>query len=269
MNGFQYVRPASVADAARALSASGATAIAGGHTLIPTLKQRLAKPGVLVDLGGIADLKGIRKDGGAIVIGAGVTHAEVAANGEVKAAIPALAQLAGGIGDPQVRHRGTIGGSVAANDPAADYPAAVLGLGATVITNKRKIEADKYFTGLFSTALEQGEIITAVSFPVPERAGYAKFEQRASRYCLVSVFVAKTKGGMFSSGETRVAVSGAGANGVFRVPEMEQALKADFSANAIAAIKAPEKGLMSDMHGSAAYRAALIAVMAGKALAAA
>jgi len=267
MNSFQYVRPASVADAARALSAAGATAIAGGHTLIPTLKQRLAKPGVLVDLGGIAELKGIRRDSSGVVIGAGVTHAEVAANSDVKAVIPALAQLAGGIGDPQVRHRGTIGGSVAANDPAADYPAAVLGLGATIITNKRKIEADKYFTGLFSTALQPGEIITAVSFPIPERAGYAKFEQRASRYCLVSVFVAKTKGGMFSSPEVRVAVSGAGANGVFRVPTMEQALKADFSANAIAAVKVPETGLMSDMHGSAAYRAALITVMAGKALA--
>jgi carbon-monoxide dehydrogenase medium subunit len=269
MNSFQYVRPASVADAARALSAAGATAIAGGHTLIPTLKQRLAKPGVLVDLGGIAELKGIRRDSSAVVIGAGVTHAEVAANSDVKAVIPALAQLAGGIGDPQVRHRGTIGGSVAANDPAADYPAAVLGLGAIIITNKRKIEADKYFTGLFSTALQPGEIITAVSFPIPERAGYAKFEQRASRYCLVSVFAAKTKGGMFSSPEVRVAVSGAGANGVFRVPGMEQALKADFSANAIVGVKLPESGLMSDMHGSAAYRAALIVVMAGKALASA
>jgi carbon-monoxide dehydrogenase medium subunit len=233
------------------------------------MKQRLAKPGVLVDLGGIAELKGIRKDGAAIVIGAGVTHAEVAANSDVKAAIPALAHLAGGIGDPQVRNRGTIGGSVAANDPAADYPAAVLALGATVITNKRKIEADKYFTGLFSTALQPGEIITAVSFPVPERAGYAKFEQRASRYCLVSVFVAKTRSGMFSSGDIRAVVSGAGASGVFRVPAIEQALKADFSAGAIAAIKLPESGLMSDMHGSAAYRAALIPVMAGKALEAA
>jgi aerobic carbon-monoxide dehydrogenase medium subunit len=269
MNSFQYVRPASVADAAKALSAAGATAIAGGHTLIPTIKQRLAKPGVLVDLGGIAELKGIRRDGAAIVIGAGVTHAEVAANSDVKSAIPALAHLAGGIGDPQVRNRGTIGGSVAANDPAADYPAAVLGLGATVITNKRKIEADKYFTGLFSTVLTPGEIITAVSFPIPERAGYAKFEQRASRYCLVGVFAAKTRSGMFSSGDVRVAVSGAGANGVFRVPAMEQALKADFSAGAIAGVKVPETGLMSDMHGSAAYRAALIAVMAGKALAAA
>jgi carbon-monoxide dehydrogenase medium subunit len=269
MNSFQYVRPASVAAAVKALSAPGATAIAGGHTLIPTMKQRLAKPGVLVDLGGIAELKSIRKDGVAIVIAAGVTHAEVAANSDVKAAIPALAQLAGGIGDAQVRNRGTIGGSVAANDPAADYPAAVLGLGATVITSKRKIDADKYFTGLFSTALDPGEIVTAVSFPVPERAGYAKFEQRASRYCLVSVFAAKTKGGMFSSGEVRVAVSGAGANGVFRVPEMEQALKADFSPGAIVAIKVSENGLMSDMHGSAAYRAALIAVMAGKSLAAA
>jgi aerobic carbon-monoxide dehydrogenase medium subunit len=269
MNSFQYVRPASLAEAAKALAAVNATAIAGGHTLLPAVKQRLAKPSLLVDLGGIAELKGIRKDGGAIVIGAGTTHAEVAANSEVKAAIPALAQLAAGIGDPQVRHRGTLGGSIANNDPAADYPAAVLGLGATVITNNRKIEADKFFTGLFSTALGRGEIVTAVSFPVPERAGYAKFEQRASRFCLVSVFAAKTKGGMFSGGEVRVAVSGAGANGVFRVPAMEQALKANFAVSAIAGIKVPENGLMTDMHGSPAYRAALISVMAEKALSAA
>ncbi len=269
MNSFQYVRPASVAEAVKALGASNATAIAGGHTLIPTLKQRLAKPAVLVDLSAIPELKGIRRDGSAIVIGAGVTHAEVASSPEIMSTIPALAQLAAGIGDPQVRHRGTIGGSIANNDPAADYPAAVLGLGATIVTNKRKIEADKYFTGMFSTALEPGEIITAVSFPIPEHAGYAKFEQRASRYCLVSVFVAKTKGGMFSSGDVRVAVSGAGANGVFRVPAMEQALKANFSAGAISSVKIPETGLMSDMHGSAAYRAALVSAMAEKALAAA
>jgi carbon-monoxide dehydrogenase medium subunit len=269
MNSFDYVRPTSVADAARALSAVNATPIAGGHTLIPTLKQRLAKPGILVDLGGIAELKGIHRETNALLIGATATHAEVASSPDVNATIPALAELAGGIGDAQVRHRGTIGGSVANNDPAADYPAAVLGLGATVITNKRHIEADKYFTGLFSTALQPGEIITAIRFPIPERAGYAKFEQRASRYCLVSVFAAKTKGGMFSSGDVRVAVSGAGASGVFRVPNMEQALKANFAADAIANIRVPSAGLMSDMHGSADYRAALITVMAERAVLAA
>ncbi len=269
MNNFDYVRPSSVAAASQALLAANATALAGGHTLIPTMKQRLAKPSVLVDLGGIAELKGIRREGSTLVIGATTTHAEVASSGEVGRAIPALAKLAGGIGDAQVRHRGTIGGSVANNDPAADYPAAVLGLGATIVTNKRQIEADKYFTGLFSTALQPGEIIVQVRFPIPERAGYAKFEQRASRYCLVSVFVAKNKGGMFSSGEVRVAVSGAGNNGVFRVPGMEQALKANFAAASVAGVSVPASGLMGDMHGSAEYRAALINVMAQKAVSAA
>lgn len=266
MNSFEYVHPASVADAAKALSAANATAIAGGHTLIPALKQRLAKPSVLVDLGGISELKGIRLENNALIIGATTTHAEVASSAEVHKAIPALAKLADGIGDPQVRHRGTIGGSVANNDPAADYPAAVLGLNATIITNKRQIEADKYFTGLFSTALTPGEIIVSIRFPIPDHAGYAKFEQRASRYCLVSVFVARGKGGLFSSGEVRVAVSGAGANGVFRVPAMEQALRKNFSANAIHGISVPAAGLMSDMHGSADYRAALINTMAQRAV---
>ena len=269
MNNFGYVRPSSVADAARALSGANAAVIAGGESLIPALKQRFAKPATLVDLGGIAALKGIRREGNALVIGATTTHAEVASSAEVRSAIPALAKLAEGIGDPQVRHRGTIGGSVANNDPAADYPAAVLGLGATVVTNKRQIDADTYFKGLFATALNSGEIIVAIKFPVPERAGYAKFEQRASGYCLVSVFVAKTKGGMFSSGEVRVAVSGAGANGVFRVPAMEQALKTNFSADAVRGLSVPASSLMGDMHGSAEYRAALVTVMAGRALASA
>ena len=266
MNNFDYVRPSSVAAASQALMTPGATALSGGHTLIPTMKQRLAKPAMLVDLGGIAELKGIRREGSTLVIGATTTHAEVASSQEVRQAIPALAKLAGGIGDAQVRHRGTMGGSVANNDPAADYPAAVLGLGATIVTNKRQIEADKYFTGLFSTALQPGEIIVAVRFPIPERAGYAKFEQRASRYCLVSVFVAKAKGGMFSSGEVRVAVSGAGNNGVFRVPAMEQALKANYAADALRGVSVPASGLMSDMHGSAEYRAALITAMAQRAV---
>ncbi len=266
MNNFDYVRPASVADAARALAGANATAIAGGHTLLPTLKQRLAKPAVLVDLGGIAELKGIRRESNALVIGATTTHAEVASSPEVRQAIPALAKLADGIGDAQVRNRGTIGGSIANNDPAADYPAAVLALGATIVTNKRQIEADKYFTGLFSTALTPGEIVVSIRFPIPERAGYAKMEQRASRYCLVSVFVAKGKGGLFSSGDVRVAVSGAGSNGVFRIPAIEQALKHSFSADAIRGVTVPAGGLMSDMHGSADYRAALIGVMAQRAV---
>ncbi len=270
MHGFEYVRPASVADASAAVTANmNATLLAGGHTLIPTLKQRLASPSVLVDLGGIAEMRGIRCDSSLLVIGALTTHAEVAASAEVRGAIPALAVLAGGIGDPQVRHRGTIGGSLANNDPAADYPAGALALNATIVTNKRQIDADAYFKGLFTTALEPGEIITGVRFPVPERAGYVKFEQRASRYCLVSVFVSKTKGGMFSSGDVRVAVSGAGQNGVFRVPEMEAALKANFSPDAVRGVTVPASGLMSDMHGSADYRASLITVMAERAVAAA
>ncbi len=269
MNGFDYVGPASVNEAAKALAAENATAIAGGHTLIPTLKQRLAKPSLLVDLGGIPELKGIRREGNVLAIGATTTHAEVASSKEVQSAIPALAKLADGIGDAQVRHRGTIGGSVANNDPAADYPAAVLALNASVVTNKRTIDADKFFKGLFTTALEPGEIIVAVRFPVPEQAGYAKFEQRASRFCLVSAFVARTKGGLFSSGDVRVAISGAGSNGVFRVPAMEQALKTNFAPEAIRNIAVPANGLMSDMHGSAGYRAALISVMVERALTAA
>jgi carbon-monoxide dehydrogenase medium subunit len=269
MNQFEYVRPSSVADAAKALAANGeAMLIAGGHTLIPTLKQRLNRPAVLVDISGIGELKGIHRDGGNLFIGAGTTHAEVAISAEVKGAIPALAVLASGIGDPQVRHRGTIGGSVANNDPAADYPAAVLGLGATVVTNKREIAADSFFAGLFSTALEPGEIITGIRFPIPQKAGYAKFDQRASRYCLVSVFVAQKAGGMFASGDVRVAVSGAGQSGVFHVPEMEQALKSNFAGSAVSGVAVSPGNLMSDMHGSAEYRAALIPVMAERAVAA-
>ena len=266
MYSFDYVRASSVADAAQALSSGDATLVAGGHTLIPTLKQRLASPKKVVDISQVAELKGIRRDGSNLVIGAATTHAEVAASSEVRSAIPALARLAGGIGDVQVRHRGTIGGSVANNDPAADYPAAVLGLGATVVTNKAQYDADSYFTGLFSTALQSGEIITAIRFPIPDRAGYAKFEQRASRYCLVSVFVARMPGGIFSSGDVRVAVSGAGNNGVFRVPEMEQALKGSFTPMAVSGIKLSPGKMMSDMHGSADYRAALVTVMAERAV---
>jgi carbon-monoxide dehydrogenase medium subunit len=270
MYSFDYVRASSVAEAAQALAAGGeATLIAGGHTLIPTLKQRLASPKKVVDISQIAELKGIRRDGGNLVIGAAMTHGEVAASSEVRSAIPALARLAGGIGDVQVRNRGTIGGSVANNDPAADYPAAVLGLGATIVTNMGQYEADSYFTGLFSTALKPGEIITSVRFPIPDKAGYAKFEQRASRYCLVSVFVARKAGGVFSSGEARVAVSGAGNSGVFRVPEMEAALKSSFAPSAVSGVKLPASKMMGDMHGSADYRAALVSVMAERAVQAA
>ena len=206
MYAFDYVRPATLADALKAVgSGEEARPLAGGQTLIPTMKQRLAMPASLVDLAGIAELKGIRRDGNAIIIGAMTTHAEVAANADVKAAIPALAHLAGHIGDPAVRSAGTIGGSVANNDPAADYPAAVLALGATIVTTTREIPADSFFAGLFKTALKPGELITAVKFKVPMKAGYSKFEQRASRYALVGVFAAQTSEGV------RVAVTGSGA----------------------------------------------------------
>jgi carbon-monoxide dehydrogenase medium subunit len=269
MYSFDYVRPSSVAEAAQALAGGDATLIAGGHTLIPTLKLRLASPKTVVDISQLSELKGIRREGNALVIGAGTTHAEVAASGEVRTAIPALAKLAGDIGDAQVRHRGTIGGSVANNDPAADYPAAVLGLGATIVTDKNQIDADRFFTGMFSTALQPGEIITEIRFPIPEKAGYAKFEQRASRFCLVSVFIARMPGGIFSAGEVRVAVSGAGQSGVFRVAEMEKALKSNFAPSAVSGIKVPSSGLMTDMHGGAEYRAALITAMAERAVQAA
>ena len=261
MYDFQYHRPQSVADAAKAIgAASDGKLMAGGMTLIPTLKQRLARPSDVVDLGRIAELRGIKRDGNAIVIGAMTRHDEVATSDVVKSAIPGLARLAGMIGDPQVRNRGTLGGSIANNDPAADYPAAVLALGATVITNKRKIAADDFFKGMFETALGEDEIITAVSFPIPEKAGYAKFRNPASRYAIVGVFVAKTGGGV------RVAVTGAGPV-VFRQKEMEAALSKNFSADAIAGIKVKEDGLNADIHASAEYRAHLVGVMAKRAIA--
>jgi carbon-monoxide dehydrogenase medium subunit len=268
MNEFQYIRATSVAEAAKELASNGdAMLLAGGHTLIPTLKQRLNRPAVLVDISGLSELKGIRRDGGNLVIGSGTLHREIAESSEVKSAIPALAALAHGVGDPQVRNRGTIGGSVANNDPAADYPAAVLGLGATVVTNKREIAADSFFQGLFTTALQAGEIITALRFPVPSKAGYVKFDQRASRFCLVSVFVSQKAGGMFSSGEVRVAVSGAGESGVFRSAELEQVLKQNFAPEAVTNVRVSSANLLTDMHGSAEYRAALIPVMAERAVA--
>ncbi|MGO8920856.1 MAG: FAD binding domain-containing protein [Stellaceae bacterium] len=263
MYNFNYQRAQSVADAAKAVAGKeDAKLLAGGMTLIPTLKQRLAKPSDLVDLGRIAELKGIKRDGNAVVIGAMTRHVEVATSDVVKGAIPALAHLAEGIGDPQVRNRGTIGGSIANNDPAADYPAAVLALNATVITNKRKITADDFFKGMFETALAPDEIITAVSFPVPEKAGYAKFPNPASRYAVVGVLAARTGGGV------RVAVTGAGAV-VFRQKEMEATLGKSWSADAVAAIKQSAAGLNSDIHASAEYRAHLVTVMAKRAVAAA
>jgi carbon-monoxide dehydrogenase medium subunit len=231
-------------------------------TLIPTLKQRLASPSDLIDLGGISELSGISEKGGAIVIGATTTHAEVAASKTVKSKIPALAALAEGIGDPQVRHRGTIGGSIANNDPAADYPAGLLGLGATVKTDRREIAADDFFKGMFETALEDGEIVTSVSFPIPKKAGYAKFPNPASRYAVVGVMVAQGPAG------TRVAVTGAGPS-VFRVAAMEKALDGKFSPNAIEGISVPANGLNADIHASAEYRAHLVGVMARRAVAAA
>jgi carbon-monoxide dehydrogenase medium subunit len=262
MQDFSYHRPKSLDEAAKALGLSEAKLIAGGMTLIPTMKFRLNQPANLVDLNGLTDLRGIKTDGGGLTIGALTRHAEVAGSAEVKNTIPALAHLAGEIGDPAVRNRGTIGGSVANADPAADYPAAVLGLGATVHTNKRKIAADEFFKGLFETALQDGEIITAISFPKPERAGYAKFPNPASRYAMVGVMVAKTGGGV------RVAVTGAGPS-VFRVKAMEDALGKNFAADAIKGIKVPADGLNNDIHGTPEYRAHLVTVMARRAVEAA
>ena len=263
MHDFQYHRPASAADAAGLIASKGeAKIVAGGMTLIPTLKQRLAQPSDLVDLGGIAALKGVKAEGAGITIGAMTTHADVARSAEVQKAIPALAVLAGGIGDPQVRNRGTIGGSVANSDPAADYPAAVLALGATIRTNKREIKADDFFKGMFETALAEGEIITAIHFPKPDKAGYSKFPNPASRYAIVGVFVAKAGSGV------RVAVTGAGPC-AFRSKDLESALSANFTPDAAKAVKQSANGLNSDLHATAAYRAHLVSVMASRAVAAA
>ena len=261
MYDFAYQKPGSVAAASAALAADAdAKAMAGGMTLIPVLKQRLNKPSVVVDLANTG-MTGITVAGSTVTIGAMTTHAAVAGSAEVKAKIPALAHLAAHIGDEQVRHRGTIGGSLANNDPSADYPAAVLALGATIKTNKRAIKADDFFQGMFTTALGQDEIITAVEFPVPEKAAYEKFPNPASRYAIVGVFVAKAAGGV------RVAVTGAGQGGVFRQAAMEKALAGSFSADAIAGIATPAAGLNGDIHASAEYRAHLIGVMAKRALA--
>src|SRR5581483_3215333 len=246
-----YHRAGSVDDAA-ALFAKGSDAkyLAGGHTLLPVMKQRLAGPSDVIDVARIKDLIGIDVSGDAVTIKAATTHYDVAQNDGVQQAFPALAHLASVIGDPAVRHRGTLGGSIANNDPAADYPAAVLALGATVKTNKRTIAADSFFKGLFETALDNGELITSVAFPIPAKAGYAKFPHPASRFALTGVFVVKTK-----SGDVRVAATGASQSGVMRVAAIENALKANWAASALDSIKIPDSGLLSDMHGSAPYRA--------------
>lgn len=264
MYAFEYHRPTSVRQAAElAATLEDPKFLAGGHTLLPTMKMRLASPANLVDLGRIAELHGIERSDGSISIGAMTRHAEVAQSSEVRQALPALAEMADLIGDQHVRHRGTIGGSIANNDPSADYPAACLALKATIMTDRRSIAADDFFQGIFSTALDEGEIITRVSFALPSQAAYAKFRNPASRYALVGVFVARYPDGV------RVAVTGAGSDGVFRVSEMEQALNRSFTAGALDGIAVAADGMNSDIHADAAYRAHLVGVMARRAVQAA
>ena len=263
-----YHRASSVADAAKLLKkAEDGKLVAGGMTLIPAMKTRLAAPSDLVDLRHIADLKGIKVSGKAVTIGAGTTHAEAASNDKLRAVCPAICHLASHIGDPHVRHMGTIGGSIANNDPAADYPAALLALGATIITSKREIAAEKFFTGLFETALKDDEIVTAVTFAAPGKCGYAKFPNPASRYAMTGVFVAKAKAN--GKDDVRVAVTGAGDDGVFRAKELEAALGKKFYAASLEGLSVSPKNLMSDIHASAEYRANLVMVMAKRAVAAA
>jgi aerobic carbon-monoxide dehydrogenase medium subunit len=260
MTGFAYQTPSSVAEAAKAAAAGNSKILAGGQSLLGAIKLGLAAPDALVDLAKIGGLDTIKVDGNNLVIGAMATHAKVAASPEVQRAIPALAKLAGSIGDRQVRNRGTIGGSLANNDPAADYPAAVLGLGATVTTDRRSIAADDFFKGLYETALAEGEIITAVSFPIPKKAGWEKFKQPASRFSIVGVFASQGASGV------RVAITGAGAC-VFRAKALEDKLATNWSPAACEGVKFGSDGLSSDLHGSAEYRAALIPVIAGRAVA--
>jgi aerobic carbon-monoxide dehydrogenase medium subunit len=259
-----YHRAASVADAVKLLKkGEDSKILAGGMTLIPTMKQRLASPSDLVDIGRIGELSGIKVSGKTVTIGAATTHYDVANNEKLAKACPALCALASHIGDPHVRYRGTIGGSIANNDPAADYPSAMLALGADIITDKRTIPADKYFKGLFETALKDGEVITGISFTAPAKAAYSKFPNPASRYAMAGVFVAKDKDGV------RVAVTGAGDGGVFRHKGLEAALDKKFDAASIDGVKVDAKGLMSDLHATADYRAALIKVMTKRAVMAA
>src|SRR6478672_3979998 len=261
---FKYQRPNSIRQAANMLAKdSDAKILAGGHSLLPAMKLRLAKHTQLLDIGRIEGLNTIELKGRSIVIGAMARHVEVATSKTVKEALPVLAEVAGMIGDPAVRHRGTIGGSLANNDPTADYPAACLALGATIVTNKRRLKPEEFFQGLFTTALESDEIITKVMFPVPKKAAYVKFRNQASRYALVGVFVAKRPS------DVRVAVTGAGSDGVFRVTAFEEALKKRFSPKVLDGLTVPAEGLNSDLHGSAEYRAHLIAVIARRAVEAA
>ena len=261
MYDFKYHRPSTVRQAANLLVKNeDAKLVAGGHTLIPVMKQRLAAPPHLIDLSHIEGLDGIEMKGRNVVIGALAKHADVATSAIVAEAIPALAELAALIGDPAVRHKGTIGGSLANNDPTADYPAACLALGATIVTNKRKLKPEEFFQGLFTTALEADEIITKVSFPIPKKAAYQKFRNQASRYALVGVFVARLPSGV------RVTVTGAGGDGVFRVTAFEEALQKNFRSKALDGIEVSSDGLNSDLHGSADYRAHLIGVLAKRAV---
>jgi carbon-monoxide dehydrogenase medium subunit len=260
MYAFTFDKPSTLADASKA-AAGGAKPLAGGQTLLASMKLRLSEPGSLVDLGGIKELDGIRKEGYALVIGAMTRHIDVANSAEVKAAIPGLADLAAHIGDKQVRAMGTMGGSVANNDPSACYPSAVLGLGATVHTTQRKIAADDFFQGMFTTALNEGELITAISFPIPKKAIYMKFNQPASRFAMTGVFVAQTDSGV------RVAVTGAGSGGVFRHTGLEDALNKNFTPQAAAAVKIDASALNADLHATAAYRANLISVLTQRAVA--
>ena len=259
MYDFEFEKPSTVAEAVAALASEDAMALGGGQTLIPTMQQRLAAPSKLVSLSGIAEMQGVSASGGSVGVGGSATHADVSANA---GAYPALAALAGNIGDPAVRSRGTIGGSVANNDPSSDYPAALLASGATVNTNARSISADDFFQGMFETALDEGEIVTSVDFPVPEAANYQKFDQPASRFALVGVMVARYAGGV------RVAVTGASENGVYRWSEAEVALSANFDASALADLSADASGLISDLHGSSEYRANLVGVLTARAVAA-
>ncbi|WP_214470566.1 xanthine dehydrogenase family protein subunit M [Mesorhizobium sp. dw_380] len=263
MYSVTYHRAASVSEAAKLVKSGDAKLLSGGMTLIPAMKTRLAAPSDLVDLSRIKELQGVKVSGKTVTIGACTTHHDVANDEKLRKVCPALAHMASLIGDPAVRYKGTIGGSIANNDPAADYPAALLALGATIVTNKREISADKFFKGLFETALKDGEIITAVSFTAPAKAAYEKFRNPASRYAIVGVFVAKGKDGV------SVAVTGAGDDGVFRSKEIEAALAKSFDAASLDGVKVPAKNLMSDMHASADYRANLITVMAKRAVAAA
>jgi len=256
---FEVLRPKTIAEAVAALQSEEAMALGGGQTLIPTLKQRLAMPETLVSLSGIAEMIGVRNSKDAVIVGGATTHAQVAR----EAAYPALAAMAGKVGDPAVRNRGTAGGSIANNDPSADYPAAVLASNATITTNSRDIAAADFFQGLFSTALEEGEIITSIKFPIPEKAAFQKFAQPASRFALVAVFVAKFADGV------RVAVTGAAEDGVFRWGAAEQALEADFSAEAVKSLQLPDTLMIGDMHGTPQYRASLVRVLTARAVAAA